>query len=318
VVLMPRTIQAIGSKKRIAREQHDRIVANYVSKVRSVGEANATSKVVGAKNRHKALRMNSASSRSLDPEPFGLELEVKMVLSHSGEVKFRAFMRDTHSIVLQSEQAEAVIASQAFPRPIIEELKRGQNVDGERDLSVIFCDIVGFTSLASMLEDNTVLALLSDMFGRFRDIKGSVPSFDPIKTNYDEMMATVGLDPSQLSGSHADDAVRAALAMLEAVQEFNADTSNSVGIRIGIDSGLVLCGLIGGERSKCFDLVGNVSVGASRAENTGERDQIHITENTYSLLSEENKKLFKQRAHKVQFKNIGERCTYLSDRKVAL
>ena len=89
MILMPPHIRSVETKKRIRKIDHDKIVRNYVSKVRSVGEANVNSTIVNKKTRHVALRVNTTDVRSISSETFPMELEVRMLLASNGEIKFQ-------------------------------------------------------------------------------------------------------------------------------------------------------------------------------------------------------------------------------------
>lgn len=314
MVLMPKYIYSPSTGKKIAREQHDRLLANYVSKVKSVGFNNTNSTIVDQKTRHRAAKLNDSSPFSMDMETFPIEIEVKMVQGSNGAIKFQGFIRDVESLMNTDEAKNAIISSQSFPPPILQALKEGKQVNGPRDLSVIFCDIVGFTQYSTMLEDEKVLSLLGDIFGTMRDISRIVPSFNVIKTNYDEIMGVTGLDPRFVENNHADDAVRVAIEMIKAIHRYNADTSSQIAIRVGVDSGISMCGIIGSGGARQFDVIGNTAVRSSRAENTGKPNSVHITADTYARLSPDfvYRSMFVSNG-KVKFKNMGDFETYIAD-----
>ena len=110
-ILMPKYVNKVNGKK-VPRTSHDRydmkasnhwyifkilminhrIVANYVSKIRSVGKANIVSPIVDNKTSHLAYRVNMSDSRSIEGETFPMELEVKMQFSNEGKIKFQVFL----------------------------------------------------------------------------------------------------------------------------------------------------------------------------------------------------------------------------------
>jgi class 3 adenylate cyclase len=86
----------------------------------------------------------------------------------------------------------------------------------------------------------------------------------------------------------ADHAIRAAdmaLDMMEALEEFNAVSHNKLQMRIGIDTGAVVAGVIG-QRKFLYDLWGDVVNTASRMESDGVAGRIQVTESTRQRLSE--------------------------------
>jgi class 3 adenylate cyclase len=311
MILMPPTIRNVATGHKIRRIDHDKIVRNYVSKIRSVGEANVTSRIVGKKTRHVAQRVNVADSRSISAELFPMELEVRMLLSADGTIKFQAFARDCENY-LNAKEAEDAILKQTFPAPVAEAMIAGQDVNGELDLAVIFCDIVKFTALSQLISDAAALKVLDDLFTRFAGIRERLPWMDPIKTNYDEFMAVVGLSTRFPGRNLAEDAVRVALEMQRATRAYNADTGSDIEIRVGIDVGPAQVGLVGASGLKTFDIIGQTTVRASRAENTCDPGRVHITDSTFEMLGALTRDKFEPKKGGVNFKNMGRVATYMS------
>jgi PAS domain S-box-containing protein len=307
VILMPDHITLVGSGRRERRSSHHRLMENYVQKIRDVGRESVTSYVVDKKTRHRAVRLNTKDYDSVRQEEFDIELEVSLAIGMSGEFKFRAFVRVQENF-MNAEEFQDKLIEQMFPAPIAERYSKGINVNGTQDVSCLFCDIVGFTSLAAMMEDQMTVEILNDLWTRFSAIQSQLPSFQPIKTNYDEMMVVMGM---YAEGNHADDAVLGAFLMLEALAEHNQEYSNSIQIRIGISSGSAILAVM--ETAKLsFDVIGETTVLASRAEGTGKPNHVHVTESTYLRLSPRIKEKFELRPEPTYFKNIGEMSTYLS------
>jgi PAS domain S-box-containing protein len=307
VILMPDHITLIRSGRRERRSSHFRLVENYVQKIRDVGQESVRSFVIGKKTRHRAVRLNTHDEDSVKQEEFDIELEVTLSIGLGGEIKFRAFVRVQENF-MNAEEFQDKLIEQMFPAPIAERYSKGINVNGTQDVSCLFVDIVGFTNMLAMTEDQATVEILNDIWQRFSAIQSQLPSFQPIKTNYDEMMVVVGMYDDT---NHADDAVLGAFLMLEALAEHNQAFSNSIQIRIGISSGNAILAVM--ETAKLsFDVIGETTVLASRAESTGIANHVHVTENTYLRLSPRIKAKFAARPEPTYFKNIGEMTTYLS------
>src|SRR4029077_10039647 len=137
--------------------------------------------------------------------------------------------------------------------------------DSFPEATVLFADIVGFTRLSAGLSPQVLVAMLNDIFTDFDRI-ADVRGLEKIKTIGDAYMAVAGL-PVQ-AGDHAVRAAHMALDMLEAIERFNARTGHALQVRIGMNSGAGVAGVIG-KRKFIYDLWGDAVNIASRMESHG-------------------------------------------------
>lgn len=176
------------------------------------------------------------------------------------------------------------------------------------NVSVLFTDFSGFTSLTEKMDPRLVLNNLELMFTRFDDI-ASENDMERIKTIGDGYMCAGGL-PLE-NKTHPIDAVRTGLKYLTALEEFNVD-QKELGkpewkLRVGINSGKVVAGVIG-KRKFAYDIWGDTVNLASRAESHGILNKVNITENTYL----EIKDVFDcEYRGEVDVKNIGKVKMYI-------
>jgi adenylate cyclase len=192
--------------------------------------------------------------------------------------------------VLAAHKLSDRLLHNVLPEAIAERLKgRSQlasNVftqviaDSYPAVTVLFADIVGFTAFSQDVSAESLVDVLNDVFTRF-DLIAERHGLEKIKTMGDCYMAAAGL-PVEVP-DHADRAARMALDMLDAMQQFNAQSPHPLSIRIGMGSGAVVAGVIG--KSKFFyDLWGDVVNTASRMESHGLAGRIHITDATRQAL----------------------------------
>jgi class 3 adenylate cyclase len=229
--------------------------------------------------------------------------------SHNLEQKVE---QRTRELALATEEArEAMEKSERLllnilPKPIAERLKQGQSTiaDSFQEVTVIFADIVGFTPLSSQVPAVELVGMMNVIFSAF-DRLTERHNLEKIKTIGDAYMAVAGL-PVPREG-HAQAAAEMALDMLDVIDQFSAERGMSLSLRIGINTGPVIAGIIG-EKKFIYDLWGDTVNIASRMESHGLPGSIHVAEPTYKLLADEY--VFECRGT-IQVKGKGEMKTYI-------
>jgi class 3 adenylate cyclase len=193
-----------------------------------------------------------------------------------------------------------------LPASIAARLKQTQGViaDGFPDVTVLFADIVNFTPLSEGITPEGVVQLLDELFSGF-DQLAQRHGLEKIKTIGDAYMVVGGLPDSR--PDHAEAVAEMALAMREEVARRVGPTGRPLQVRIGIDTGPVVAGVIG--RSKfSYDLWGDTVNTASRMESQGLPGCIQVTERTYQRLR--NRYRFQQRGP-IQVRGKTAMVTYL-------
>jgi adenylate cyclase len=159
-------------------------------------------------------------------------------------------------------------------------LRDGTIADGFADVTVLFADIVGFTTMSAHLPPAAVVEMLNDLFCRFDDVAGEL-KLEKIKTIGDCYMVAGGLPEPR--ADHAEAIAAMGLEMLRIVAAFRERTGEQVHVRIGINSGPVVAGVIG-KRKFIYDLWGDTVNTASRMESHGIPNTIQVSETTHRLL----------------------------------
>ena len=169
-----------------------------------------------------------------------------------------------------------------LPAPIANRLRGGEQsiADGFAEVTVAFADLVGFTAYASDLPPHEVVSLLNGLFTRF-DAAASELGIEKIKTVGDSYMAVCGL-PTPVP-NHAERMVRMAIRMVHITREHALEHQVSMKLRVGVNSGPVVAGVIG--KSKyIYDLWGDTVNLASRMESGGLPDSVQVTRPVYEKL----------------------------------
>jgi guanylate cyclase len=204
----------------------------------------------------------------------------------------------------EQEKSERLLLN-ILPRPIAERLKAASQTiaDHLAEVTILFADVVDFTPLAQRLPPAEMVGVLNQLFSRF-DALVERHGLEKIKTIGDCYMAAAGVpDPHP---DHARRAARLALDMRDVVATSSVAGQQGLELRIGINSGPVVAGVIGTKRF-LYDLWGDSVNTASRMESQGTPGQIQITRATYELLKDQ---FVCRRRGTIQVKGKGEMETW--------
>ncbi len=198
-------------------------------------------------------------------------------------------LRDWEKVYLKQIEDEQRVSERlllnVLPRPVADRLKQGEStiVDSFPEATVLFGDLVGFTTMSVRIPAKVVVKLLDEIFSAFDDL-AEKHGMEKIKTIGDAYMAVAGLPVPK--ADHAPASARMALDMQEALQRFNSAHNTALEMRIGLNSGPVIAGIIG-RKKFIYDLWGDTVNTASRMESHGEPGRIQVTEATARLLEAE-------------------------------
>lgn len=205
--------------------------------------------------------------------------------------------------VLEREEAEEALRWEQqkseklllniLPKAVVEELKQLQGSLAERfeEVTILFADIVNFTPLAAQITPLELVNWLNQIFSEFDRLVTQF-QLEKIKTIGDAYMVVGGLPLTR--PDHAEAVMEMAIAMQSAIARFSRHDGQPLQIRIGINTGTVVAGVIG-IRKFSYDLWGDAVNIASRMEAQGAPGKIQITEATYQRLR-----------HRYAFEEVGQ------------
>ena len=205
---------------------------------------------------------------------------------------------------LEQEKSDRLLLN-VLPQAIAERLKQDQSIiaDTFAEVTVLFADIVGFTQISSQISPPELVSLLNDIFSTF-DRLAEKHGLEKIKTIGDAYMVVGGLPIPRKD--HAEAIAQMAIDMQQAIIEFSDTHNQDFSIRIGINSGPVVAGVIGIKKF-IYDLWGDTVNTASRMESHGLPGCIQVTSATYQRLQE---KYFFESRGTIEVKGKGEMNTY--------
>ncbi|HEY9674451.1 MAG TPA: adenylate/guanylate cyclase domain-containing protein [Waterburya sp.] len=209
------------------------------------------------------------------------------------------------ALKFEQEQTEALLLN-VLPAPIAQRLQQGENPIADRfeEVSVLFADLVGFTEFSLRKTPEELVSILNIIFSRFDELAQRY-GLEKIKTIGDAYMVVGGLPTYR--PDHAQAAAKMALAMKTEMVNINSRISETFTLRIGINTGPVVAGVMGLNKF-IYDLWGDTVNTASRMEANGIPGEIQVTATTYERLKGQ---FFLEERGRIPIKGKGEMMTYL-------
>ena len=216
------------------------------------------------------------------------------------------------SMILLVTETEAALKSaddlllNILPSPIAKRLKNKVETiaDHHDEATIIFADFVDFTKMTDGEDPKVVVGWLNDIFSEF-DTLAEKHGLEKIKTIGDAYMAVSGI-PNKTK-RHAYNAIEFSIDILNLLEQRFNWKGEEIGMRIGINTGPVVAGVIG-KHKFIYDLWGDAVNTASRMESYGYKNFIQVTESTYNELKEEYE--FSDKGE-IEIKGKGRMKTYI-------
>lgn len=217
-------------------------------------------------------------------------------------VAFRYFVNEIDRVRAQADE----LLLNILPEPIAEKLKTEPGViaEGHQDVTILFADIVNFTTLSASADPVDVVNMLNTVFTAFDDL-AEKHGLEKIKTIGDAYMVAGGLPTPQ--EDHCQAVAKFSLEMLETVNAIKAFNGQPVRLRVGINTGPVVAGVIGRHKF-IYDLWGDAVNTASRMESNGLENVVQVTQAVKDKLDGQFN--FKAR-EPIMVKGKGEMATYI-------
>lgn len=245
------------------------------------------------------------------PKPFNATLlrarvdaSIERKVMHDKEQAFLERLK------IERQKSEDLLRN-ILPLRIAERLKeRPETIaDSFADVTVLFADIVDFTRLSVSTSPGELVEMLNSIFSAI-DALAETHQLEKIKTIGDAYMVVGGLpDPRP---DHAKAVAEMALDIQEAISKFKTPSGTSFQMRIGINTGPVIAGVIG-KKKFIYDLWGDAVNVASRMESLALPGTIQVTEDVHKLI--EDQYIFEERGL-VSVKGRGEMPTYLLKERI--
>ena len=214
-------------------------------------------------------------------------------------------VRSRRALQLEQERSERLLLN-VLPASIAARLKQREEVIADRfsDVTVLFADLVDFTRRSERITPEQLVQILNELFSVFDQV-AQRHGLEKIKTVGDAYMVAGGLPEPR--PDHAQAVAEMALAIRDEVARRSDPSGQPLQVRIGIDTGPAVAGVIGTSKFS-YDLWGDTVNTASRMESYGVAGCIQVTARTYQRLKDGYR--FERRGP-IQVKGKGELVTYL-------
>jgi class 3 adenylate cyclase len=192
-----------------------------------------------------------------------------------------ALQQSNDELKAEKERSDQLLLN-ILPAAIANRMQSGETsiADEFPSVTVLFADLVGFTSLTERLGPHEIVRMLGEVFGLF-DAQLSRHGIEKIKTIGDCYMAVGGAP--QATADHARRTADFALGIRDDFRKWSEKNGLDLRIRIGMHSGTAIAGIVGTQRF-VYDIWGDVVNVASRMETTCRPGEIQVSEPTYVQL----------------------------------
>jgi class 3 adenylate cyclase len=192
-----------------------------------------------------------------------------------------ALQQSNDELKAEKERSEQLLLN-ILPAAIADRMHSGETsiADEFPSVTVLFADLVGFTSLTEHLGPHEIVRVLGEVFALF-DAKLERHGIEKIKTIGDCYMAVGGAP--EATADHARRTADFALGIRNDFRKWSEENSLNLRIRIGMHSGTAIAGIVGTQRF-VYDIWGDVVNVASRMETTSRPGEIQVSEPTYVQL----------------------------------
>ena len=209
------------------------------------------------------------------------EQEKQQILQDQNDLLEKQVDERTFELQKEKQKAENLLRN-ILPHEVAEELKENGSSEAKYydEVTVLFTDFVNFTQNSEKMGAEKMLVELNECFTAF-DLIMEKHGLEKIKTIGDAYLAVCGLPLK--NKNHAYQTILVALDIIDFIEERKKTNPDVLDIRIGINSGSLIAGIVGVKKF-AYDVWGDTVNTAARMEQNSEKGKINISESTYQLV----------------------------------
>ncbi|MBO6185365.1 MAG: hypothetical protein J6O88_11870 [Chryseobacterium sp.] len=212
------------------------------------------------------------------------EQEKQQILQNQNDLLEKQVDERTFELQKEKQKTENLLLN-ILPHEVAEELKENGSSEAKYydEVTVLFTDFVNFTQNSEKMGAEKMLVELNECFTAF-DMIMEKHGLEKIKTIGDAYLAVCGLPLK--NENHAHQTVLVALDIIDFIEERKKTNPDVLDIRIGINSGSLIAGIVGVKKF-AYDIWGDTVNTAARMEQNSEKGKINISESTYQLVKDD-------------------------------
>ncbi|XP_050101414.1 head-specific guanylate cyclase [Anopheles aquasalis] len=196
--------------------------------------------------------------------------------------KLKSSIEEANAAVIKERKKNVSLLQLIFPAEIAERLWLGAQIDAKTypEVTMLFSDIVGFTSICSRATPFMVINMLENLYKHFDELCGFFDVYK-VETIGDAYCVASGLHRASIYDAHK--VAWMALRMIETCTLYNTHDGQHIKMRIGIHTGTVLAGVVGRKMPRYCLFGHNVTI-ANKFESGSEACKINISPTTHEWL----------------------------------
>lgn len=267
--------------------------------------------VSGAEEGSKTIKCIELGAEDFLPKPYDPVLLKARIFSSLEKKRLRNLEIKNLALIKHEKELSDSLMLNILPFSIAQRLKNGEQSisNSYENATILFADIVSFTAMSAKRSAHDLVILLNDLFSRF-DACASNLGVEKIKTIGDCYMAAGGI-PDERS-DHAEIVADFALKIVDEINIFNAKNNVEFFMRIGINSGPLVAGVMGTSKF-CYDIWGHAVNTASRMESTSLPNRIQVSPSTQTLLKG---KFLLEKRDLIECKGLGKILTHFVNGRI--
>lgn len=200
--------------------------------------------------------------------------------------KLKMEVEEGHEAVSKERKKNVSLLQLIFPDEIAEKLWLGKQVDAQSfpEVTILFSDIVGFTSICSTATPLQVISMLESLYKVFDEFCGIFDVYK-VETIGDAYCVAKGLEGKNANSRYnAHKVAFMAMKMIETCSKHVTHTGNTIQMRIGLHTGTVLSGVVGRKMPRYCLFGHNVTI-ANKFESGSEAGKINVSPTTKDALT---------------------------------